>query len=953
MRMARSGIAVLLAAVLLAAPLAAWGIPGEEPEPRDARIRASEAVNLHTTPAGEVKAARIIKFIGLNGTGPMTVRQTNAFRHSQIKWQGVKGFTNPRVEGDMLVWDDVNVDGARNLMSSAELKGDAVGELAARIPLKLEYRYWFDGERIEEPAAVTGRDGHFRFELKLTNTSSEKTEVTYTDAGGQTVTEEVESYMPLVILPYDWRFDSDVFFNLKTDPTGVVVYLPEFHNVGWSIPLFPPATEESHTIWVEADVKNFQMPNLSVSANFVFPNTNQRDTLSETQASLTELYNGVVQLNDGLGEAVTGLGSAGTADTLLYGTNAILEGLQQMADPVEGLPYARRAITGEMLPGVDQMVAGLGSPGTPDTLLYAINATTDGLNEIKTGIGSPDSADTLMYAMKAMQDGMSEMKQGIGSAATPDTLLYGVSEATGGLEEMRAGIGASAMQDTLLYAISQMEAGMERMKAGIGAAGEADTLQFAMEAMRGGLEQSRDGIGSTGTSDTLLYAMAAMQEGLNEMKAGIGDASTGDTLLYAVNEMSKGLKEMSGGCTPMDFALKFSMSTTANLRRRISLHMPEPHRSECLAWIDSGPLGLMPALQTVNDGVIRMWKGLGSEGTAGTLLYAADQVKGGLARMKEGIGAAGTPDSLLYAVARVQGGLNLMKEGIGAAGTGDTLLYAVARVQAGLDEMKAGIGSAAAGDTLLYAADQVGAGLKLMKTGIGSERTPDTLLYAMGAMNSGLSRMRDGLGSAATPDTLLYAVAQVENGLEVMRAGIGAAESPDTLLYAMAQVQFGLFRMRAGLASGNPDDPGVREGLQQISAGLGTAVAGLGGAGIPDTLIYGADQVDSGARELQAGMVRATTEGTEVMLAGLGDGLSGLNLTTAELEVIKKRGKSFNSMIGAAEDADNVMSFVFETPSAYSYVDGSSSLVALVIAVIMALSLVAFGLVWRVRSAGA
>lgn len=948
MKKTRTALALMIVAALAASPVLIRGAGGTENQAGNTRgTTASEAVDLQTDPSGQVKSARVIEFMGLQGGGPASVRQRSELKPKDLKWQGVHGFTAPKVEGNELVWE-VRGKGNRSVVSSAEVKNrGAVRKLTTRIPLDVRYRYWLDGVEVKDPATISGRSGHFKVELRLTNTSKQMTDVEYRDSStGRMVRERVETYLPLVILPYDWYFDNTIFYNLKADPTGMVVYFPDFYTVGWSIPLFPPATGESHTIWVESDVKDFSMPPLLLSANFVFPETNQRDTLPEFIAGLEQLYGGVKQLDAGLGEAVAGLGSASQPDTMLYGTNAVLEGLKQLAG---GLPEAQAGINNEMIPGVNQAVAGVGSPGTPNTLLYAIDRTSAGLNQMKAGIGGPGEQDTLQYAMSQMGSGLEQMKSGIGAPGEKDTLMYGVSRATGGLEEMKEGIGASAAKDTLLYAINQMRLGVNEMRAGIGSATTPDTLLYAMSAMKAGLQQSLAGIGSPTTPNTLQYAVSAMQSGLNQMKAGIGDASSADTLLWGLAQMSAGLRELSGGFTPMDFALKWNRIAVENMRAMIDAHMPEPYRSQVLHWIDDQPLGMRASLAQVNDGVIEMWQGVGNEKTPDTLLYGADQLRAGLEEMKAGLGAETTADTLLYAAAQVQAGLDMMKAGIGSASTGNTLLYAVEQVEGGLKQIKEGLGTPGTTNSLSWALGQVENGLKLMQGGIGSENAPDTLLYAMNAMNSGLQQMKEGIGSATTSDTLLYATSQVQNGLDIMKAGIGDASMSDTMLYAMSQVQGGLYQISSGLASGNPASPGLREGLLMVSSGLDQAVAGLGGEGQPDTLIYGASEVNKGAGELKEGMTRATAEGTQVMIKGLAENLAELNLTTGELEAIKKRGREFDSLLGRAEDAKNVLSFVYETPSAESYEEGSSWKVALVLSLAIAAALITGGVVARRR----
>jgi hypothetical protein len=214
----------------------------------------------------------------------------------------------------------------------------------------------------------------------------------------------------------------------------------------------------------------------------------------------------------------------------------------------------------------------------------------------------------------------------------------------------------------------------------------------------------------------------------------------------------------------------------------------------------------------------------------------------------------------------------------------------------------------------------------------------------MSAMDSGLKEMKEGIGSAYTDDTLLYAIAQVSNGLELMKEGIGVEGAPDTLLYAMAQVQHGLALMQAGMSTGDMNNPGLKEGLILVSAGLSEAVAGLGSAGTSDTLIYGADQVNSGVEQVKEGLVQATDEGTSVMQQALMDNLGMMYLTGAQLEAIKVRGEEFDHIMGRTDDANNVVTFIYQTPPTYGYKDGSSWKVAGILSLLILLVLVLGGI---------
>jgi len=617
------------------------------------RVLDSEFVLCTMKSTGEVEEIQVFDWLSLDGDGTVNVREKAAF-DDVGGYQGVKSFTKPSVEDGYIVWPEMNVDGPANVIATTKLSETDVEEARTRIPLDASFKYWFDEKPLTDLSTITGKEGHFKMELTLTNTSAEETEIEYEDAlTGEMVTEEVDTYLPLVILPYDWYFDNSIFFNLEADPTGLVVYMPDMYNVGWSIPLFPPATEESHTIWVEADVKNFQMPPLTLAVAFVFPETNQVDALEQLGPAALMIYEGMVQVAEGIG-------TPETEDTLLYGITAVDDGVTQLA---AGLPEASSNINSQMIPGVNQMVAGIGSPSTPDTLLYADTAVIGGLQGMSAGIGSATSKDTLLYALDQMAAGLNTTLGYIGSSSTPNTLLYAANAIIGGLDNP-SGVPQPGLLQGLtniqlntnpttgpvmtnltnivnlgnllkatypqfnppyppndptvdnIIAIAQglqaaictapypnsIYSGATAMIAGIGSASTPNTLLYGATAIYGGLAGIAAGIGSATTPDTLLYAVDQITQGLNAMKAGIGSSTSGDTLLYAMAQMQNGL-----------YQLKSGLSTGS---------MSNP--------------GIKEGLMLISSGIEEAVAGLGSPSTPDTLLYGTSQINSGLTELGGG-----------------------------------------------------------------------------------------------------------------------------------------------------------------------------------------------------------------------------------------------------------------------------------------------------------------------------
>ena len=777
-------------------------IPASAKETKsDVKVLDSEFVLATMDSAGDIEEIQVFDQLSLDGKGTVEVKEKAAFEDVG-GYQGVKSFTKPSVEDGFIVWPEITVDGPANVIATTKLSERDVEEAKTRIPLDVEFKYWFDGERVTDLNTITGKDGRFKMELTLTNTSKERTKLEYEDAAtGEMVTDTVETYLPLVILPYDWYFDNSIFFNLEADPTGLVVYMPDFYNVGWSIPLFPPATDESHTIWVAADAKNFQMPPLTLAVAFTFPETNQADPFVILGPALEQIYGGMVQINEGIG-------SPTTDPSLLFGITAVDDGLSQMA---AGLPEASTSINTAMIPGVDQMVAGIGSPTTSDTLLYADTAAISGLQGISAGIGSTTTSNTLLYAANALVVNLQTISATFGSATTPGTLINGVYSVLLGLNN------TDPANPGVLQGLQQISAGAQSLITTLN--GFAASLNPAGAGAGGNVALA---LGTSGGVNTALANLVTYVTGLTEPPT-----------------------------------VNYDISTAAKTSILTNLGGIQTNMGTVLTSLNSALTAVPPSLP-----------GIG-------YMYAA-------------LTQTAPPATQPGVIQSVQ----LMKAGVDA------------KLIPGVNQMYNGL----------------------------------TQIYG------GLIQINAGIGTTTTPNTLLFAAEAIAGGLNTIKAGIGGTGVPDTLLYALAAIQGGLYQIKGGLSTGNMDDPGIKEGLILLTTGLEEAVAGLGSAETPDTLLYGTSQISGGLTDLGGGATQLED--------GLAMLVSTLNLTDSELEVIAKRGEDFDHFLGRAEGEENNVRFVYQSKPTYNYETGSSTswIVAIVISLLVALMLVAGGILLARRS---
>lgn len=657
-----------LPALLVSALLAATFLPaGAEPviaPGGESQVRSQELVFCETDASGQITRVRVIDTLGLKkGAGSLDIRERYLFAGKEpSRIGGVSGFKKPSLEGEYLVWKGLDSGSqGSNAVADIQFSKAMMEEARQRIPLDVEYRYYLDSQRVSGPEEIKGKSGHFRLEATFTNTSREKRNIKYTDPEtGETTTNSVDIYLPLVIQLYDWKFDNQHFFNLQADPMAVVIPLPDVYQPGWSIPLFPPATEASQTIWVEADVKDFRMPVLTLVVAFVFPESNQADPLETFGPGLEDLFAGVKQLDAGLKEAVAGLGSAATPDTLIYGISQIYNGLLQLASETEGLGYAKSNIDKAMLPGVNQLYGGT------DLLLGGLSGAKAGVGQLKEGINQVMAGlSTGDLNNPGIKEGMQLIVEAL-NAPFPDGIIAG-------LQYARSRIGPDTDPDTLLGQIDAliynfssdnfptpppgctMFAYVNHNAAYGGAMNVQDIalMNGQMGAITAQLIDARpdiqllyDSLGDGTDPDTIIGGLFYISAVLNSMINGIGDTMTEETMLYGLAQIMMGLTQLEAG-----------IGSTADPN---SLIGGVTQIKYGLSGAPIGQLGIKEGLQQLSEGLGQAIAGLGSAGTPDTLLYGASQVEQGLNQLQGGLTQA-TEGGTQLMIAGLDGSIKTIK----------------------------------------------------------------------------------------------------------------------------------------------------------------------------------------------------------------------------------------------------------------------------------------------------
>ncbi len=238
------------------------------------------------------------------------------------------------------------------------------------------------------------------------------------------------------------------------------------------------------------------------------------DKISDGSNQMTDLVTGAATLRDGLkvlaeGGTVDGKASAGlsgavaaigdtqTTNTLLWGSNAINQGLIKMNAQTPALAAGIAQIDG----GAQQLAAGTAklAPGAKALYQGAGDTPIDG----KTSAGLVGAVDAL------------------GSATTPNTLLYGSNAIWKGLAQM------NASAPTLANGVNQVNSGAHQLASG--------SAQLASGSNQ--LANGTDQLASA--TPALMNGIAALKAGSSQLASGAVSAQDGSA------QLSDGLKQFN------------------------------------------------------------------------------------------------------------------------------------------------------------------------------------------------------------------------------------------------------------------------------------------------------------------------------------------------------------------------------------------------------------------------
>jgi putative membrane protein len=337
----------------------------------------------------------------------------------------------------------------------------------------------------------------------------------------------------------------------------------------------------------------------------------------EAAPGAKKLAAGAAQLDAGTGDALAG------SKKLTSGLGQISGGLGQLADNTSGLPAAKDGIA-QLQGGVDLLLAGLGNPEDPKSLIGGLAGLEHGLSQLKSG------SDQLVPGLQQLNS------------------AQGLPAAKGGVDQVKAGLDASLAQGG---SVDQLVGGLKMLKTKPVCASDnscvglvdqliagAEKSRTELTAASAGLGQVSGGLDSaiTGLSRQIIPGAQQIQAGLGQARTGAGDLQAGAVQLKGgVQQVEGGLDKLAVGVTS---AVQGVMQLNAGAG---TAYAGSSDLTDGLGQINSGTGELSDGADELSDGLGDAADGSGqlSDG-AGQLAAGLGDAADGSGRLADGLGEA-------------------------------------------------------------------------------------------------------------------------------------------------------------------------------------------------------------------------------------------------------------------------------------------------------------------------
>ncbi|WP_054694544.1 hypothetical protein [Syntrophomonas palmitatica] len=328
----------MLVMSLILMPAALAGAQGEN----IGAIQDDELVVCQLDDSSQISNVQVLDNLKISGAYPAEIKDGMNYGLSSIR----NLYSSEKIQkgnGYVGVQAGASAGGTfKDLYYLAALEKEEIGKI--KMPVGVKVNYYLDDQEIA-PSKLAGRSGHLKIVCQLENLTGETRQLELVDAKGNKYTKEAEVFTPFVVSLSGWEFDNKKFRNIVApgkageSPQGVIANVKGTTSVTWSVPLVPPKYPAKQYTILEADAKDIELPSYKIAVIPILPTTSEIDSLGKIQDSFGKLYDGFDQIQKGIG-------ARNQDATLLYGLNAIKDGLGQVSGGLGTLVDKMKMIRG-------------------------------------------------------------------------------------------------------------------------------------------------------------------------------------------------------------------------------------------------------------------------------------------------------------------------------------------------------------------------------------------------------------------------------------------------------------------------------------------------------------------------------------------------------------------------------------------------------------------------------
>ncbi len=537
-----------------------------------AKVQDNELVVSTLNDAGTIDDIKVLSHMRVSGSGNVTIEDQSKYKLSSVR----NLYSSEKIkqkDGALGVNFKLgNGEGYQDVYYLSALDKSEISKVS--MPVNVKVSYFLDGQPIE-PSKMAGKSGHMKILCEVENLTGAKKTLEFKNNKGELVKSEAMVYTPYIVSLSGWEFDNKIFSNIQApgvaqeSPEGVIVDVKGKSSVSWTVPLVPPKYPAKQYTVLEADAKNIDMPSYKIAVLSIVPVSSELDSLGTVQESFGKLY-------DAFDKIQGGVGAPSKDATLLFGLNALKDGMGQVSGGLGSLTDKMKAIrfgisnpsfnasTYDSAKGLDaagnkpgvREAVGLSKTALDEKLVPALEAQKKVLTGMEAALGKPGSDPVQPTLSTSLYNDVSFLKNLLKGTPAEDVITKAMAP-----KIMIMGSNMAVLRDggTLVTAggsipfpasVTAVATGVEQISAGLGKA-NGGLGMIALGLGQVGPDGKPVKIMVDGKPGSILYAMSYLQSAVDDklvpgiVKLSDGTSKIADGSGQAKEAIAGGLDKMA------------------------------------------------------------------------------------------------------------------------------------------------------------------------------------------------------------------------------------------------------------------------------------------------------------------------------------------------------------------------------------------------------------------------